>query len=157
MEPHELHDAVVRSQLHPAVLASSDGGGTWHYAWRLLGMPAPVDPALGILVPLGKFSTAAMIAGYLGIVALVFGGVVAAGLVAIAFHLETDADRVILRVMAGILLVGVLPVAMTAALGHRAIRRDPSLKGMGRAGFAYAVCALLALAAAFALVMSVVK
>jgi hypothetical protein len=139
-EPAMLRDALSSGALHAEVLASADNGATWWPAWQVAGYASPGAvgggmSALGMVVPTGRFSGWAMAAGYFGILLLAFGLPIA--IVVAATAKGKDAWPVIAFIGGPLVVLGCLPVAGMSALGHRALRRDASLKGIGRAIFGY--------------------
>jgi hypothetical protein len=142
-EPAMLREALSSGALHAAVLASADNGATWWPAWQVAGFASPSAvgggmSALGMVVPMGRISGWAMAGGYFGILLLFFG--LPIGLVLVFAAADKDGRALAAFLGPMLVVLGCLPVAGMSALGHRAVRRDPSLKGIGRAIFGY-VCA----------------
>jgi hypothetical protein len=139
-EPAMLRDALSSGALHPAVLASADNGASWWPAWQVAGYASANAvgggmSALGMVVPTGRFSGWAMAAGYFGILLLAFGLPIA--IVVVATASGKDGWPVVAFIGLPLIVLGCVPVAGMSALGHRALRRDTSLKGIGRAIFGY--------------------
>ena len=139
-EPTMLRDALTSGALHGSVLASADNGATWYPAWQVAGFASPTSAgagmtALGMVVPTGRFSGWAIGAGYCGIL-LLFLGLPITGIVA-ATAATKDGWALIAFLGMPVVLFGAVPVLMMSAVGHRAVRRDASLKGIGRVIFGY--------------------
>ena len=98
------------------------------------------DPVARALLPVGR-SGWAIAAGYLGLLVLVLDGVW------VPYLLLQPAKKLdVLGLLYGggpVVLAMSAPTVLCAALGHRAIRRDPHKHGMVRVGFAYAAVGLL--------------
>jgi hypothetical protein len=92
-----------------------------------------------------RIATWAILAVYLALSSLVFfGGPLT--IIATAICLKHGGTGLDVRLGFAIvgLVVGPLPIAVTAHLGQREIRRNPALHGKGRIAVAYACAALMA-------------
>jgi hypothetical protein len=131
---------------------SADGGRTWIYALDAAQcMNARGDDGLALIVPMrtGAWATGAQYVGLFSL--LFFGGPFCFAAAAMAFeHGPTITVRLVVTLIAT--AVGPLPVALMTWLGHREIKKDPTLRGKGRLIFALVCTALMALACVFAFV-----
>lgn len=149
----DLRRAITSGLVAPMVFASVDGGATWVRAHEAAGLPAsaPGGAATGgaatagdalvlrMVLPVGR-SVWAIVAGYWGLLTLFLALFWVAPLADASARGPFPTD--LLWVAAVMLVVFVLPTAGTAALGHRAIRKDASKHGMGRVVFAYVAAGL---------------
>jgi hypothetical protein len=141
--------AVRDGRMHPATRVSLDGGREWiHAAVLVQRLAARGDDALALLVPAGRIETWSVAAGYLGGFSLLFFG---GPLCFIGGMVLTAKGTMTLLVRLGIfvvpVLLGPLPPALMARAGLRALRRDPTYRGKGRAIFALVASALMVVAA----------
>ena len=144
--------------LHPQAPVSADGGRTWipavEAARRLV---ARGDDAMAFLVPM-RTSTYATVAQYIGLFSLLFfGGPLCAIAAAIAWDPAKTTIGFRLGFIATALVLGPLPVLLPVFLGHREIKKDPTLRGNFRLIFGAGCGGLMALAVLGALVGLVVR
>ena len=140
-------NAVALGQIHPATPASVDGGQTWITAAVVAHrLQARGDDGIAFFVPM-RTEGWSLGAGYLAIFSgLFFGGPLCFAAPFVAAEIGPSvAFKLCYPLVA--LLLGPLPPAAMALLGLRALRRDPTCRGKGRAIFALVVAALMALCA----------
>jgi hypothetical protein len=153
----ELGWLVQSGQLHPMCPVSADGGRTWIHALDAAQrMNARGDDGLALIVPMrtGAWATGAQYVALFSL--LFFGGPICFGAAALSFdHGPTIAARLVFTLVATAL--GPLPVGLMTWLGHREIKKDPTLRGKGRLIFALVCTALMALACVIAFVGSLLR
>ena len=136
---------------------SVDAGRSWAPAWQMdMKLRARGDAVSALIAPMHTEAWST-VAGYLAVFSfLFFGGPICfAAIVMASDHGPTTLFR--LAVVLGALLLGPLPIAAPAALGMRALKKDPTLRGKGRATFALVVAGVLTLACIVAAVMAVLR
>ena len=136
---------IVRAgQLAPDVPVSVDAGRTWIRSDVLFSrLHARGDDATAMLVPT-RVETYSTLGQYLGLFSLLFfGGPICAMPVAMAFDPGTMSKLVRLGFWLGAMVLGPLPIAALGLLGLRALRRDPTQRGKGRAIFALVVAGIM--------------
>jgi hypothetical protein len=148
-QPAPWHEAsliaAVRSgHLHPETPVSLDQGRSW--------LPASLaaqrfesrgDDAVAFMIPV-RTETWSTVAGYIALFSLLFfGGPFAFAAALVGFD-PGPTITVRLGTVAAALVLGPLPPAAMALLGLRALRRDPTLRGKGRAIFALVCAGLMA-------------
>jgi hypothetical protein len=145
-----LNDQFFQSELAQGRIwrelpTSIDGGKSWMPAWQLdLKLRARGDDGVAFLVPM-RTEPWSMIAGYLAVFSLLFfGGPISFG-VAVAGWDSGSKHLVRLGFALAGLLLGPAPIAGLAALGRRALMKDPTLRGKGRMIFAFVVAGILVL------------
>lgn len=139
-----LVSAVFSGQLHPEASVSLDGGSSWLAAGLVAQrLHARGSDELALIAP-QRTEPWSVAAGYVALFSLLFfGGPIA--LVVVLFGFDTGPKiGVRLAAVAIGLLLAPLPPALMGWLGLRAIRKDPTYRGKGRAIFALVVGALLA-------------
>lgn len=137
--------ADVTAGLAPAnVLVSLDGGASWLQAWQAAGLSPPAsstDEAAKYIIPIGR-SGWAILTGYLSLLTLFL---VLFEFVLLVFVIERPRTNEGVVFVIGVLCaLGIPAQLLTAMLGHRAIRNNPKLLGMGRVIFTYVCTGLLA-------------
>jgi hypothetical protein len=146
----EIVRAVHEGRIAPATRVSIDGGREWMHAGMLVQRAdARGDDGLALLIPVGRTEGWSIAAGYVGIFSLLFFGgplCFAGGVGLTGSGRMTILARLAFFVVP--LLLGPLPPALMASAGLRAIRRDPTYRGKGRAIFALVTAALMVVASA---------
>ncbi|MBW2529474.1 MAG: hypothetical protein JRI23_35180 [Deltaproteobacteria bacterium] len=143
-DPAQVRAALQSGQLAPTAQVSTDGVVSWLLASQALQQQGQ-DDALAMVIPV-RVNPYALIAGYLGLLSLLFfGGPIS--LIAGAFFAAPKATIPIrLAALAVGLLLGPVPPAAFAYLGHRALRRNPEERGMGRVITGYVAAGLMLVA-----------
>ena len=137
--------AVALGHVHPAAPVSLDAGRTFLPAAVLASrLQHRGDDVLAAVLPT-RVETFSALAGYIAVFSGLFlGGPFALGAAIIGFESgPTLAFRI--GAIALALVLGPLPPALAALAGLRAIRRDPTLRGKGRAIFALVIAGLMLL------------
>lgn len=136
-------NAVFARHLHPETPVSFDGGRSWMPAWPAAqSLHARGDDGLAVVVPT-NVEQWCMGAGYAAIFSgLFFGGPLALGASIAMF--ENGPRPLPMLVFALVAFVlGPLPIAAMALVGLRNLRKNPVLRGKGRAIFALVVAGIL--------------
>ena len=143
-EPKQLVAALQGGQLPSDAPVSIDGGHSWVPAWQAAQQHGQSE-ALAMVIPV-RVNSYALIAGYVGLLSLLFfGGPIS--LIAGGFFAAPKAT-VGIRIGALVagLLLGPVPPAACAYLAHRQLRRNPDERGMGRVITGYVTAALMVVA-----------
>ena len=142
-----LVQAVTLAQVHPQTPVSLDQGRTFlPAAVAAERLRARGDDLVAAFVPT-RVETYSTLAGYIAIFSgLFFGGPISLVAAVVAFDPGQVSIAVRLGFIAAAIVLGPLPLAAFALLGLRAIRRDPTLRGKGRAIFALVIAAIMLLA-----------
>ncbi len=137
--------AVRAGQLAPDVPVSVDAGRTWIRADVLFArLHERGDDGAAMFVPM-RVETYSTLGQYLGLFSLLFfGGPICVIPVAMAFDPGTTSILLRLGFWLGAMVLGPLPIAALGLLGLRALRRDPTQRGKGRAIFALVVAGIMA-------------
>jgi hypothetical protein len=137
-------NAVIARRLHPDTPVSFDGGRSWIPAWPAAqSLQARGDDGLAVVLPV-NVEAWSMGAGYAAVFSgLFFAGPLSIGSGVAIFHAGGKPLPMLIFALVAFVL-GPLPIAAMALLGLRALRRNPALRGKGRAIFALVVAALLA-------------
>jgi hypothetical protein len=138
--------AIQRGELHPETPVSFDAGCSW--------LPARIaaqrlqwrgDDGIALVLPTRTESWSTL-AGYVALFSLLFfGGPLSVMAGALGFD-GASAPHFRLAFPLVVLVLGPLPLALFSLLGLRAIRRDPTYRGKGRAIFALICAAVMAAA-----------
>ena len=139
--------AVALAQVHPQMPVSLDQGRTFlPAAVAAERLRARGDDLVAAFVPT-RVETFSALAGYIAVFSgLFFGGPISLVAAVVAFDPGQVSIAVRLGVVAAAIVLGPLPPAAAALLGLRAIRRDPTLRGKGRAIFALVIAAIMLVA-----------
>ncbi len=156
--PERAFIAEVASKRVPVTAAASlDGGATWTTALEALKqVRGRADEALAAFLPV-RVEPYSLFAGYVALLTLFFfgGPITMAG---VAFAWDTGPKLPVrLGAVAVALVLGPLPPLFLGWVALRALKKDPSLRGKGRAIFALVVAGLLAVPLLAGLVMIAVR
>ena len=140
---HVFLQVVDQGRMHPATPVSVDGGQTFVDASVMASrLRSRGDDGFAAVLP-SRVETWSFLAAYLALFSLLFFGGPFAGVAAVIGFDAGPKVTFRLAMIGGALLLGPGPIALVGWLGLRAIRRDPTYRGKGRAIFALVVAALM--------------
>ncbi len=157
LHPEHFQQELAVGRMPREIPVSVDAGRSWEPAWQMgMKLRARGDEFTALIAPVHTEAWST-VAGYIAVFSfLFFGGPIAfAAVVMAADHGPTKLFR--LCVVLGALVLGPLPIAVPAALGMRALKKDPTLRGKGRAIFALIIAAVLGLACFVAAVVALLR
>ena len=157
LRPDHFQQELAAQRMPREIPVSVDAGRSWEPAWQMdMKLRARGDAVTALVMPM-RTEAWSTVAGYIAIFSfLFFGGPICFLAVGTAFdHGPTKLVR--LLVTLGAFVLGPLPIALPALLGTRALKKDPTLRGKGRATFAFAVAGVLTMACAVAAVVALLR